>query len=102
MSTAATDTVPAVETGDKRSHPRGLYVLFFAEAWERFSYYGMRALLVLYMTKAVTDHNPGLGYDRASALEVYGLYTRLVYLTPLIGSTLADKVLGKRKAVLIG
>lgn len=75
--------------------PKGLYVLFSAEAWERFSYYGMRALLVLYLV----NH---LQYDREDALEIYGLYTGLVYLTPLIGGYLADRYLGARKAVLIG
>ena len=78
-----------------QGHPSGLYVLFGAEAWERFSYYGMRALLVLYLVNK-------LGYSREHALEVYGLYTGLVYLTPLLGGFLADKVLGRRKAVLIG
>ena len=79
----------------RQGHPSGLYVLFGAEAWERFSYYGMRALLVLYLVNK-------MGYDRAHALEVYGLYTGLVYLTPLLGGYLADKMLGRRKAVLIG
>ena len=78
-----------------QGHPSGLYVLFGAEAWERFSYYGMRALLVLYLTKH-------LNVPRAHALEIYGLYTGLVYLTPLLGGFLADKMLGRRKAVLIG
>jgi POT family proton-dependent oligopeptide transporter len=78
-----------------QGHPRGLFTLFGAEAWERFSYYGMRALLVLYLTKKI-------GFDRKHALEVYGLYTGLVYLTPLLGGYLADKLLGRRKAVLIG
>jgi proton-dependent oligopeptide transporter, POT family len=78
-----------------QGHPSGLYVLFGAEAWERFSYYGMRALLVLYLVNR-------LGYSRAQALEMYGLYTGLVYLTPLLGGYLADKMLGRRKAVLIG
>jgi POT family proton-dependent oligopeptide transporter len=78
-----------------QGHPSGLYVLFGAEAWERFSYYGMRALLVLYLVNK-------LGYTREGALEVYGLYTGLVYLTPLLGGYLADKLLGRRKAVLIG
>ena len=78
-----------------QGHPSGLYVLFGAEAWERFSYYGMRALLVLYLTKA-------LGVPKEHALEIYGLYTGLVYLTPLLGGYLADKILGRRKAVLIG
>ncbi len=80
---------------EHKEHPRGLYVLFGAEAWERFSYYGMRALLVLYMTRH-------LHYDRAHSLEIYALYTGLVYLTPLLGGALADAILGRRKAVLIG
>ena len=79
----------------REGHPRGLYTLFGAEAWERFSYYGMRALLVLYLTKKI-------GLVRADALVLYGLYTGLVYLTPLLGGYLADKILGRRKAVLIG
>lgn len=79
----------------QKGHPRGLYTLFGAEAWERFSYYGMRALLVLYLTQKIK-------LDREHALEIYGLYTGLVYLTPLLGGYLADKVLGRRKAVLIG
>jgi proton-dependent oligopeptide transporter, POT family len=78
-----------------QGHPQGLYVLFGAEAWERFSYYGMRALLVLYLTKSV-------GMTKPNALEIYGIYTGLVYITPLIGGYLADKFLGRRKAVLIG
>ena len=82
--------------GDEpKGHPSGLYVLFGAEAWERFSYYGMRALLVLYLTKKI-------GYSKPDALEIYGLYTGLVYLTPLLGGFLADKFLGRRKAVFIG
>ena len=75
--------------------PRALPTIFFTEMWERFSYYGMRALLVLYLVNA-------LGYERGHALEVYGLYTGLVYLSPLIGGWLADRYLGTRKAVLIG
>ncbi len=76
-------------------HPAGLYVLFGAEMWERFSYYGMRALLVLYLT----NH---LRLDRADALNIYAIYTGLVYLTPLLGGYLADRYLGQRKAILIG
>src|SRR5215211_2190300 len=79
----------------QHEHPRGLYTLFGAEAWERFSYYGMRALLVLYMTRH-------LHFGRADALAVYALYTGLVYLTPIAGGWFADKILGRRKAVLIG
>ena len=77
------------------SHPKGLYVLFFTEAWERFSYYGMRALLVLYLVKH-------LNMERHGALEIYALYTGLVYFTPMIGGYLADKYLGARKAIIIG
>lgn len=91
-SAAAPEAPPE---GASAEHPGGLYVLFGAEGWERFSYYGMRALLVLYMTRH-------LHYDRAHALEIYALYTGLVYLTPLIGGSLADALLGRRKAVLIG
>ena len=76
-------------------HPKGLYVLFFAEMWERFSYYGMRALLIFYLTKH------WLFEDGKSAL-VYGAYTSLVYVTPVLGGWLADRYLGQRKAVLFG
>ncbi|MEY4269475.1 MAG: hypothetical protein RLZZ58_691, partial [Pseudomonadota bacterium] len=76
-------------------HPKGLFVLFFAEMWERFSYYGMRALLILYLTKQF------LFSDKDASL-VYGAYTSLVYITPVIGGYLADKYLGQRKAVLFG
>ena len=77
-------------------HPVGLYTLFFAEMWERFSYYGMRALLVFYMLKGF------LGYGDEQAYTVYGAYTALVYMTPFIGGMLADRVLGQRVAVVIG
>lgn len=77
-------------------HPSGLYTLFFAEMWERFSYYGMRALLLFYMLKGF------LGYGDDQAYTVYGAYTALVYMTPFIGGLIADRVLGKRIAVVIG
>jgi proton-dependent oligopeptide transporter, POT family len=76
-------------------HPRGLFVLFFAEMWERFSYYGMRALLIFYLTKH------WLFSDEKSSV-IYGAYTALVYITPVIGGYLADRYLGQRKAVLFG
>ncbi|HEX8986317.1 MAG TPA: peptide MFS transporter [Rhodocyclaceae bacterium] len=76
-------------------HPPGLKVIFFTEMWERFSYYGMRALLVLYLVKS-------LGYARADALELYGIYTALVYLTPVFGGWLADRWLGIRQAAVVG
>lgn len=84
----------------KQGHPPGLYVLFFTEMWERFSYYGMRALLVLYLTAEVARN--GFGLVRENALEIYAVFTGLVYLTPIIGGILADKVLGQRKAIFIG
>ncbi len=84
----------------KTSHPSGLYTLFFTEMWERFSYYGMRALLVLYLTAELIKN--GFGMDRAEALAIYGIFTGLVYVTPIFGGFLADKVLGQRKAIYIG
>jgi len=81
-------------------HPSQLFVLFFTEMWERFSYYGMRALLVLFLVSAL-----GLGgwdWTRAEALSLYGTYTGLVYLTPILGGWLADKKIGYRNAVVIG
>lgn len=76
-------------------HPKGLYVLFFAEMWERFSYYGMRALLIFYLTKHWL-------FSDGSANLIYGAYTSLVYITPVLGGYLADRYLGQRKAVLFG
>ena len=81
-------------------HPSGLFVLFFTEMWERFSYYGMRAILVLFLTSSIM--NEGWGWERADALELYALYTGLVYLTPLIGGILADKYFGYRNATVMG
>jgi POT family proton-dependent oligopeptide transporter len=82
-------------TDDQPGHPRGLYMLFFAEMWERFSFYGMRALLVLYMVKH-------FGFSDENAYVVYGSYTALVYSTPVFGGMIADRVLGYRKSVLLG
>lgn len=83
-------------------HPRGLATLFFTELWERFSYYGMRALLVLYMTQETAKANPGLGLDVGTATAIYGLYTALVYLLSLPGGWVADNIWGQRKAVFVG
>ena len=83
-------------------HPRGLFTLFFTEMWERFSYYGMRALLILFMTGATIGENPGLGMDVATAGAVYGLYAGLVYLLGLPGGWVADQLWGQRKAVFVG
>lgn len=81
-------------------HPSGLFVLFFTEMWERFSYYGMRALLVLFLTSSLFDE--GWAWPREHALALYGTYTSLVYLTPIIGGYIADKLIGYRKAVVLG
>jgi POT family proton-dependent oligopeptide transporter len=76
-------------------HPRGLYLLFFTEMWERFSYYGMRAIFILFMTKA-------LFIDKALASNIYGSYTGLVYLTPLLGGYISDRFWGNRRSILVG
>jgi POT family proton-dependent oligopeptide transporter len=99
-ATAASGARPGQTTPTK--HPRGLSTLFFTEMWERFSYYGMRALLVLFMTAATTEANPGLGIDVATAGAIYGLYTSLVYILALPGGWVADNLWGPRKAVWVG
>ena len=81
-------------------HPSGLFTLFFTEMWERFSYYGMRAILVLFLISSLD--NEGWGWERKDALLLYAWYTGLVYITPIFGGLLADKFLGYRKAVVIG
>ena len=83
-------------------HPKGLFVLFFTEMWERFSYYGMRAILVLYLVTQTTDANPGLGWTTAEALALYGWYTMLVYVASIPGGWIADRLIGQKKSVLIG
>lgn len=81
-------------------HPVGLFILFFTEMWERFSYYGMRALLVLYMASTIEDG--GLGWTNASAIQLYGWYTMLVYVMSIPGGIIADKLIGQKKSVLYG
>ena len=81
-------------------HPSGLFTLFFTEMWERFSYYGMRAILVLFLISSVD--NEGWGWDRSEALELYALYTGLVYVTPIFGGLIADRLIGYRKAIVAG
>ncbi|HAO14630.1 MAG TPA: MFS transporter, partial [Tenacibaculum sp.] len=83
-------------------HPAGLFVLFFTEMWERFSYYGMRAILVIFLTGAVLGDNPGWGWSTSAALSLLGTYALFVYLTPLLGGWLADNKIGYRMAVVIG
>ena len=96
-------STPQIETADTSGlfgHPRGLGTLFFTELWERFSYYGMRAILILYMVAPVTAG--GLGFDTKHAASIYGTYTMSVYLTALPGGMVADRWLGTRLAVLLG
>ncbi len=84
-----------MEQSKTTGHPKGLYVLFVTEMWERFSYYGMRAIFTLYMTKALL-------FDKALGSQIYGSYTGLVYLTPLLGGYMADRYWGNRKSIIIG
>ncbi len=83
-------------------HPRGLATLFMTEFFERFTYYGMRALLVLFLVTATTDANPGFGIDREAAGAIYGLYTGAVFLFSLPGGWIADRLIGQRRAVYYG
>lgn len=83
-------------------HPKGLYILFFTELWERFSYYGMRAILVLYLTAKSDELNPGWGWDNTSALQLYGWYTFLVYAMSVPGGLLADRLIGQKRSVMLG
>ena len=101
LSTSSADTLDA-QQHDFFGHPRGLSTLFFTELWERFSYYGMRALLVLFMTAEAVGNNPGLGLSVGEATAIYGLYTFFVYMLSLPGGWIADNIWGQRKAVLIG
>src|SRR5512146_1145506 len=82
-------------TTKNQRHPAGLYVLFFTEMWERFSYYGMRSLLVYYMIKHMQ-------FTQERSSEIYGLYTGFVYFTPLFGGILADRIIGQRRTVILG
>ncbi|MBV8665133.1 MAG: peptide MFS transporter [Burkholderiaceae bacterium] len=91
-----------IPEGEILGHPKGLFLLFATEMWERFSYYGMRALLVLTMVAATEAANPGFGWTNSQALELYGIYTGFSYFTPLVGGWLADNFLGQRRAVVMG
>ncbi|HUK18210.1 MAG TPA: hypothetical protein VLW65_17410, partial [Bryobacteraceae bacterium] len=93
---------PDLKVADTRffGHPRGLATLFFTEMWERFSYYGMRAILILFMTDKIV--HGGLGFNDDKAGAVYGLYVSMVYLLCLGGGWVADRITGQRRAVLVG
>ena len=95
-----TSSETTFETGGLLGHPRGLSTLFFTEMWERFSYYGMRALLVLFMTTAAA--NGGLGFSDNTSTAIYGTYTMSVYLLSILGGFIADNFIGSRRAVLWG
>ncbi len=86
----------------KTVHPKGLYVLFFTEMWERFSYYGMRAIFVLYLAAKATGDNPGIGWEKVDALALYGWYAMMVYVMAVPGGIIADRFLGQKKTVMIG
>lgn len=83
-------------------HPIGLYVLFLTEMWERFSYYGMRAILVLYLVSETSEVNPGLGWTDGNAYALYGWYTMFVYVASIPGGILADRFIGQKKSVFLG
>ena len=102
MITTEAREAGVASAGDTRffGHPRGLSVLFFTEMWERFSYYGMRALLILFLTAPLATG--GLGFDTAQAGAIYGLYTAMVYMTTLPGGWVADRLIGAQRAVLYG
>src|SRR5438552_2809401 len=96
----ATEAVFVPDTSGLAGHPRGLSTLFFTEMWERFSYYGMRALLMLFMVAPAAAGGMGMSAERAAA--IYGLYTGSVYFTTIPGGWIADRLLGLRRAVLVG
>ncbi len=98
--TESTTPAPTPSNAEIFGHPRGLMTLFFTEMWERFSYYGMRALLVLFMTDQIV--NGGMALDDRTATAIYGIYTALVYLLALPGGWVADRLIGAQKAVLLG
>jgi POT family proton-dependent oligopeptide transporter len=97
-----TNSVSEASQKNFLGHPVGLYVLFFTEMWERFSYYGMRAILVLYLTSLTNSENSGLGWTSDNALALYGWYTMLVYVMSIPGGIIADKWLGQKMSVLVG
>ncbi len=98
MSNTKTDFFESKVLG----HPAGLMVLFFTEMWERFSFYGMRVLLVNFLTMAAVSYNPGWSWSAENAGALFGTYAGLLYLTPILGGILADKWLGYRWAVVVG
>lgn len=99
---ATESTNPDFFKSNVLGHPAGLFVLFFTEMWERFSFYGMRVLLILFLTAAITGDNPGWAWSAENAGALYGTYAMLLYITPIFGGIIADKYIGYRWAVVIG
>jgi POT family proton-dependent oligopeptide transporter len=102
----AATPAPASRRGTLLGHPPGLFLLFAVEMWERFSYYGMRGLLVLYLIAATTGDaagfNPGRGWSKPEAYTLYGWYTGLAYLFPIVGGLVADRLIGTHRSMLVG
>src|SRR5688572_33390601 len=96
------DAERSLGDGSPPRQPPGLWVLFFTEMWERFSYYGMRALFVLFLVSETTSDNPGFGWTNQEALALYGWYTMLVYISSVPGGWIADRFLGQKKTVMLG
>lgn len=104
MATSSLDSARQHAVMDHKvlGHPAGLFVLFFTEMWERFSFYGMRVLLINFLTMAIIGVNPGWEWSMSNATALYGTYAALLYLTPILGGIIADKYIGYRRAVIIG
>ncbi|MGK0483663.1 MAG: POT family proton-dependent oligopeptide transporter, partial [Planctomycetota bacterium] len=102
MTNTTPPATPPPSGGEWFGHPRGLSTLFFTEMWERFSFYGMKAVLILFMTTAAAGANPGLGISTAEAAAIYGLYTFFVYMLCLPGGWVADRLWGQKRAVFVG
>ncbi len=101
MNTTALDT-NAPDESNVLGHRSGLFVLFFTEMWERFSFYGMRVLLINFLTMALVGINPGWEWTQENAAALFGTYAGLLYLTPIVGGIIGDKLVGYRWAVVIG
>ncbi len=102
MSTVAYAAAGAAGERTLLGHPPGLFLLFLVEMWERFSYYGMRGLLVLYLVTSAAGENPGRGWSKEAAANLYGWYTGMAYLLPVFGGLIADKLIGAHRSMLIG
>src|SRR3954451_11647721 len=102
MATVAYAAPPPAGDRTILGHPPGLFLLFLVEMWERFSYYGMRGLLVLYLVTSATGDNPGRGWSKEAAATLYGWYTGMAYLLPVFGGLIADKLIGAHRSMLVG